>query len=68
MDANIKKLEEKLAFMQLDLQQMSDELFAQQREITKLKSQIHRLEDKVKSLDQTNGILPPEEDVPPPHY
>lgn len=68
MDANIKKLEEKLAFMQLDLQQMSDEIFAQQREITKLKSKIDRLEDKVKSLDQNHGILSPDDDIPPPHY
>ena len=68
MDEHVKKLEEKLAFMQQDLQQMSDELFAQQREIEKLKINIIRLEDKVKSLDQHDGILSPEDDTPPPHY
>ena len=68
MDDQVKKLEEKLAFLQLDLQQMSDELFSQQREITMLKVKILNLEDKVKSLDHQNGILHPEDDSPPPHY
>lgn len=68
MDDQVKKLEEKLAFLQLDLQQMSDELFSQQREITMLKVKIHNLEDKVKSLDHQTGILRPDEDSPPPHY
>ena len=68
MDDQVKKLEEKIAFLQLDLQQMSDELFSQQREITMLKVKIHNLEDKVKSLDHQTGILRPDEDSPPPHY
>ena len=68
MDTMIQKLEEKLAFMQVELQQMSDELFAQQREISILQAKINHLEDKIKSGDYHHGILRPDEDSPPPHY
>ena len=68
MDDRITRLEEQIALMQADLSQISDELYAQQKENSSLRREIETLKDRIKSVQSDSGILKPEEDSPPPHY
>jgi SlyX protein len=68
MDDRITRLEEQIALMQADLSQISDELYAQQKENSSLRREIETLKDRMKSVQSDSGILKPEEDSPPPHY
>ena len=68
MDNRITRLEEQIALMQADLSQISDELYAQQRENGSLRRKIETLNDRIQSVQSDSGILKPEEDSPPPHY
>ena len=68
MDDRITRLEEQIALMQADLSQISDELYAQQRENSSLRREIQTLKDRIYSVQSDSGILKPEEDSPPPHY
>ena len=68
MDDRITRLEEQIALMQADLSQISDELYAQQRENGSLRREIQTLKDRIYSVQSDSGILKPEEDSPPPHY
>jgi SlyX protein len=68
MDDRITRLEEQIALMQADLSQISDELYAQQKENGNLLREIETLKDRIQSEQSDSGILKPEEDSPPPHY
>ena len=68
MDDRITRLEEQIALMQADLSQISDELYAQQKENGSLRREIEALKDRIQSVQSDSGILKPEEDSPPPHY
>lgn len=68
MDDRITRLEEQIALMQADLSQISDELYAQQKENGSLRGEIESLKDTIQDLQSDSGILKPEEDSPPPHY
>ena len=68
MDDRITRLEEQIALMQADLSQISDELYAQQKENGSLRGEIETLKDMIQAVQSDSGILKPEEDSPPPHY
>ena len=68
MDDRITRLEEQIALMQADLSQISDELYAQQKENGSLRREIETLKGRIQSVQSDSGILKPEEDSPPPHY
>ena len=68
MDDRITRIEEQIALMQADLSQISDELYAQQKENGSLRREIEALKDGIQSVQSDSGILKPEEDSPPPHY
>ncbi|MCE2517160.1 MAG: SlyX family protein [Alphaproteobacteria bacterium] len=68
MSDAVQKLEEKLAFMQAEITAMSDELYAQQKEISSLRHEIDKLNAKLKHSQMDSGILNSAEDTPPPHY
>lgn len=68
MDTKIRHLEEQSAILQAELTQMSDELYAQQKEIELLRIEIGNLKSKLQNVPVDSGILTADEDVPPPHY
>ena len=68
MDDRTTRLEEQVTLFQADLSQMSDELYAQQREIVSLRQEIETLKSRLLSAQSDGDILTPEEDSPPPHY
>ena len=68
MDTKIRHLEEQSAILQAELSQMSDELYAQQKEIELLRIEIGNLKIKLQNVPVDSGILTADEDVPPPHY
>ena len=68
MSDPMQDLQEQLAYLQQDMQAMSDELYAQQREIATLRLQIEHLKARLRESHSDSGILKPEEDSPPPHY
>lgn len=59
------ELQEMLAHQQLDLSRMSDELYAQQKEIAELKANMKRLHEQ---LAQVGGHEGNGANEPPPHY
>ena len=68
MDDKIKQIEEQTAILQAELSQMSDELYAQQRDIEQLRNEIKNLKSKLQNVSTDSGILTANEDIPPPHY
>lgn len=68
MDDKIKQIEEQTAILQAELSQMSDELYAQQRDIEQLRNEIKNLKSKLQNVPTDSGILTADEDIPPPHY
>ena len=68
MDSKTKKLEELIAILQSELSQMSDELYAQQKDIEQLRIEIRNLKSKLQNVATDSGILTADEDTPPPHY
>ena len=68
MTDKLQTLEEQTAIMRLELMQMSDELYAQQKELVHLRQVVDSLRHKIQMLEADGGILKAEEDRPPPHY
>lgn len=68
MADDIQNLQELVAHLQSELAGMNDELYDQQREISRLKVEIRHLNEKMKSIQHGDGILDPSDDTPPPHY
>ena len=68
MEHDIQTLQEQIAYMQSELGQLSDELYAQQKETAKLRLEILKLQQKLQASQNDSGILNAAEDVPPPHY
>lgn len=64
----IVRLEEQLAFQQTEIQQLSDEMYAQQKEMMGLYARLHRLEQKLQSLSEGSVIRDVADETPPPHY
>ena len=63
-----QQMQEQMAFMQAELSQLSDEVFAQQKEIADLRLQLQKLNAKLNNVQADSGILNASEDSPPPHY
>lgn len=63
-----QQMQEQMAFMQAELSQLSDEVFAQQKEIADLRLQVQKLNAKLNNVQADSGILNAAEDSPPPHY
>ena len=68
MDEKFIKLEENMAFLQDEMSKMSHEVYAQQKEIVRLALGVEALKSHLENMQPDSGILPPSEDVPPPHY
>ena len=67
-DPMIQELQEQIAFMQSEMSQLSDELYAQQKEMAQLRLTVMKLEQKLQASQGDGAILSPSEDTPPPHY
>ena len=68
MEHIVKKLEEQISFIQQEMHQMSDEIFTQQKEISKLTTELIILKNKLHDIENNIGIQNSNENVPPPHY
>lgn len=69
MDNALITLQEIVSHQAMQISQLSDELYAQQREITELRTQLNRLHQKYQQLSERqsdNADTLPE--PPPPHY
>ena len=67
MDTEIK-IEEKISLLQLELSQMSDEIYNQQKEIVELKLQFKKLKFELQNFQDDTGITSNQDDKLPPHY
>ncbi len=65
MTDDIIQLQEELAHQALTISRLSDELYAQQREILQLQKQMGNFKETVESLSQTGFEV---DESPPPHY
>ena len=57
-----------MAVLQNEISQMSVEVYAQQKEIVKLRLEVETLSLRLENIYPDSGILLPNEDTPPPHY
>ena len=67
MDERIIELETKLAFQELALQGMSDEMATQQKLIDQLLVEIVQLKKDVRA-GQASPMMKASDEPPPPHY
>ena len=68
MSQDIHKLQELMAHLQAEVAALHDEIYTQQQEIMRLTASVQHLKDKIKSMQDNDGILNPADDTPPPHY
>ncbi len=69
MEKEIIKLQEAQAHQTIEISELSDELYRQQKELTALKNYIQIMEAKFQAAVETgNDINLPQNDTPPPHY
>ena len=68
METIVKKLEEQISFLQNEVNQMSDKIFTQQKEILKLNNELINLKNKIDIIEANKENLNLDDDVPPPHY
>lgn len=68
MSDNNENLEVKVAFLEDSLATLSDEFFAQQKELDKLKSQVTLLVEKLRNVQQADDNPSEVLDERPPHY
>ena len=54
--------------MQSEVQQLSDELFAQQKEIALLRLELLKTQQKLQASHGDSVVVNALDDVPPPHY
>ncbi len=52
----MQKLQESLAFMQAELSQLGEEVYAQQREITRLNDEVAKLKSRLAGVQPDSGI------------
>lgn len=68
MEKDIKSMQEQIAYMQAEISQLSDELYAQQKEQADLRLELLKLQQKLQVAQGDGAILTAAEDSPPPHY
>jgi len=68
MNEKFIKLEESTAVLQDEMSQVSLEVYAQQKEIVKLRLEVEALRARLENVHADSGILAHNEDTPPPHY
>lgn len=68
MTSKTTQIEEQIAILQAEMGQLSEELYAQQKEIAALTRLVTDLKARLGATQPDSGILKPEEDSPPPHY
>ena len=65
MDDSLISLQEELAHQAMEISRLSDEMYAQQREISQLKRQISTFKETMESMSQMRDAA---DETPPPHY
>lgn len=68
MDDSIIQLQIKVEHQAEEILTLSGELYAQQKEIAKLKEQMAELKERLRSLSDGSIVKNIEEETPPPHY
>ena len=66
-DERLTEIETKLAFQEAAVQELSDLVYAQQKEIERLTALTRRLLDRIDTLSERGGDSEPADEVPP-HY
>ena len=65
MTESLTALQEIVAHQELEISRLSDEIYAQQREIAQLRQMLLKFKETVESLSQLRSA---EDETPPPHY
>ncbi len=67
MEARIAELEIKFMEQEATLESLSEQVYLQQQEITKLTRHLEVMKDRLKSMAQS-PVASMAEETPPPHY
>lgn len=69
MDDILIKMQTTIAQQDVDISNLSDELYTQQKEMAQLREEVRALKQHLKSMaDDGFSSTPPEQEPPPPHY
>lgn len=68
MNDAIITLQELIEYQREDIAKLSEELYAQQREVTQLKLLVLKLNDKIQALESSRAAGDVGDEPPPPHY
>ena len=66
-DERLERIETKLAYQDEAVQELSDLVYAQQKQIDRLEALCRRLVDRLETLEEPPGSGDPADEVPP-HY
>ena len=67
MNQQLERLETKLAFQEMTIEQLNQTVTALQSDVSKLKEQLTLLSHRLKA-SQISNIASATEETPPPHY
>lgn len=68
MDDTIIKLQETVAYQNVEIAQLSEELYTQQKELAALRLQLDRLSSLMQNSQAQPGTHDGTPEPPPPHY
>ncbi len=68
MERRIDTVEEKIAFQEHALNELSDVVYEQQKQINTLQLQLEQLKERIKSMGSESSRPHSMEDEKPPHY
>ncbi len=67
IENRIAELESKLAFQEITISDLNQELVTQQSRVERMQQQLKALFQQIESMKDSN-IARPEDETPPPHY
>lgn len=61
-------LQERIAYQDEEITRLSDELYAQQKDMADLRRELKNIASKIDQGESESNIRPVSEETPPPHY
>lgn len=68
LEKEIIKLQETVSYQTTEINNLSDELYIQQKELAELKKTVKMLKSSLDNIQNAQEFKPLSQETPPPHY